>query len=139
MSQERLSMKKLREALRLHFECKLTNRKIAKALSLSPTTVGHYLLAAELANLQWHNITTLSDAELIERIEPHCQQLATSTKKRKPIDFVYIHNQLKKKGVTRELLHQEYQKSCGSAKGISYTEFCRQYHQFKKTLRICCY
>lgn len=135
MSQERLSMKKLREVLRLHFECKLTNRKIGKALSLSPTTVGSYLLAAELSTLQWQEIITLSEAELIERIEPHCQQLSTSIKKRKPIDFIYIHHQLKKKGMTRELLHQEYQRSCVSTKAISYTEFCRQYRQFKKTLK----
>ena len=135
MSQERLSMKKIREALRLHFECKLTNRKIAKALSVSPTTVGSYLLAAELAKLQWQDIAVLSDAELIEHIEPHCQQLSKSSKKRKAIDFIYIHNQLKKKGLTRELLHREYQRSCDSAKAISYTEFCRQYRQFKKTLK----
>ena len=36
--------------------------------------------------------------------------------------------------MTRELLHQEYQQSSGSAKTISYTEFCRQYRQFEKTL-----
>ena len=75
MSQGRLTMKKLREVLRLHFECKLTNRKIAKALSLSPTTVGSYLLAAEIAELQWQEASALNDAELIARIEPHCQQL----------------------------------------------------------------
>ena len=135
MSQGRLSMKKLREVLRLHFECKLTNRKIAKALSLSPTTVGSYLLAAEIAELQWQEVSSLNDAELIVRIEPHCQQLSRSSKRRKLIEFIDIHNQLKKKGVTRELLHQEYQRSCGSAKAISYTEFCRQYRQFKKTLK----
>lgn len=135
MSQERLHMKKLREVLRLHFECKLTNRKIAKALSLSPTTIGSYLLATELAQLQWQEIVELNDAELIERIEPHCQQLSQSAKQRKPIDFVTVHNQLKIKGVTRELLHQEYQQNSGSTKTISYTEFCRQYRQFKKTLK----
>ena len=135
MSQERLRMKKLREVLRLHFECKLTNRKIAKALSLSPTTIGSYLLATELAQLQWQEIVGLNDAELIERIEPHCRQLSQSIKQRNPIDFVAIHNQLKIKGVTRELLHQEYQQSSGSGKMISYTEFCRQYRQFKKTLK----
>lgn len=135
MSQERLRMKKLREVLRLHFECKLTNRKIAKALSLSPTTIGSYLLATELAQLQWQEIVGLNDAELIERIEPHCRQRSQSIKQRNPIDFVAIHNQLKIKGVTRELLHQEYQQSSGSGKMISYTEFCRQYRQFKKTLK----
>lgn len=135
MSQERLRMKKLREVLRLHFECKLTNRKIAKALSLSPTTISSYIKATKLAHLDWNQVAQLSDSQLTEMIEPHCKQLSQKTSKKNPIDFVYVHSQLKIKGVTRELLHQEHQQKGASIKAISYTEFCRQYREFKKTLK----
>ena len=40
MANNRLSMRKITEALRLHFEHDRTNREIAQAIGISPTTVG---------------------------------------------------------------------------------------------------
>ena len=46
MANNRLSMRKITEALRLHFEHDRTNREIAQAIGISPTTVGQYLRRA---------------------------------------------------------------------------------------------
>lgn len=135
MSQKRVSMKKLKDVLRLHFECQLSNRKIAKALSLSATTVGNYVAAAKRCDQSWSTMHQYKDSELVALMEPHCQQLTGKSQAKPAIDFVDIHQQLKRKGVTRELLHEEYLKNCGDAKGISYSEFCRQYRAFKKQLK----
>jgi transposase len=134
MSQERLSMKKLKEVLRLHYECKLSNRQIARALNLSATTVGHYVKAALAAGMIWQDIVTFNDNALIKLLEPYCPQLQAQYKQTL-IDLPYIHHELKKKGVTRELLHEEYLRNCTQNQGVSYSEFCRQYREFKKQLK----
>ena len=53
MAKERLSMRKLKEVLRLKFETDLSNRQIAKSCSTSHVTVGKYLALAEQAALSW--------------------------------------------------------------------------------------
>lgn len=40
-------MRKIREALRLHYECGCENRQIALACCISPSTVSDYLKKAE--------------------------------------------------------------------------------------------
>ena len=46
-------MRKIEEVLRLHFECGRSNREIAAAVRISPTTAGDYLRRAKLARLGW--------------------------------------------------------------------------------------
>ena len=131
MSQERVTMNKLREVLRLHFESRLSNRQIGRALKLAPSTVGYYVKAAAVAKLTWQACLGLTDQELIAQLEPYCQQLKPVSNIKKPIDLPWVHKQLKFKGVTRELLWQEYQ-AASRTKTYSYTEFCRQYREFIK-------
>lgn len=133
MSQERLNMKKLRDVLRLHFECQLSNRSIARALSLSATTVGQYVKAAKISEQPWEVLCTFSDRALMLCLENHSERLKKQRHKQ-AIDFARVHLELKRKGVTRELLHAEYTRS-SSSKTMSYTEFCRQYRVYKKTLK----
>jgi transposase len=135
MSQERLGMKKLRDVLRLHYECELSNRKIARALKLSPTTVGYYVKASQQSALDWEAISRLNDQDLIHTLEPFCPKLKATSNSHQSIDFNSIHCQLKKKGITRELLHEEYLQRCHEEKPISYSEFCRRYRAFKKCLK----
>ena len=52
MAQERLTMRKIREVLRLKWECGLSNRAIARSCSISHSTVGEYLRRAEAAGLR---------------------------------------------------------------------------------------
>jgi IS30 family transposase len=47
MAQERLTMRKTSEVLRLKWECKLSNRAIARSCSISHSTVGEYLRRAK--------------------------------------------------------------------------------------------
>lgn len=49
MAQERLSMRKIRELLRLKFDQRLSERKIAVALSMSRSAVGECLHRAAAA------------------------------------------------------------------------------------------
>ena len=53
MAQERLTMKKIKEILRLKHEAGLSNRAIAGACKISNSTVGEYLRRAEAAGISW--------------------------------------------------------------------------------------
>lgn len=137
MPQERLTMRKLKDALRLHFECHLSNRKIAGALNTSPTTIGYYTKAAKLTGQDWSQLKMLDDQALMSILAPHCPQLSSRQEIQAEVefDFAYIHQELKKKGVTRELLHQEYQRNHPAMKICSYAEFCRRYKRYKRQLQ----
>lgn len=53
MPQERLSMRKITEVLRLKHERSLSNRKIATSCKIGKTTVANYLHRAEKAGISW--------------------------------------------------------------------------------------
>lgn len=99
-------MRKIRKILRLKFECDLANRKIAESTSIVGSTVGDYVSRAIAAVLSWPLPENRDDArfeqiwfELVARI-PRAQ--------RPPLNFSYIHKELKRKGVPLMLLWHEY-------------------------------
>ncbi len=53
MAKERLSMRKIKEILRLKWGCSLSNRQIGISCSISHSTVADYVLRAKLAGLSW--------------------------------------------------------------------------------------
>ena len=65
MSFSRISMRKLREILRLHFETDLKHRQIARSCSTSHVTVGKYVDAATRAALTWPLSEDLADDEVL--------------------------------------------------------------------------
>lgn len=136
MAMGSLSMKKLKEVLRLKLVSDLTNRQVARALGISAGTVSHYMTAWRAAELDWSITASWDDEQLIGSLLPHC-------KRRAPIrgfdvsqpDFIKIHQGLKKKGVNRQLVWEEYKTAALPGKYYSYTEFCRRYRQFLMTLK----
>jgi DNA-binding MarR family transcriptional regulator len=53
MPTEKLSMRKIREVLRLHYEESIGNREIARRLKMSPGSVSNYLIRIKAAQLAW--------------------------------------------------------------------------------------
>ena len=68
MPTERLSMRKIREVLRLRFVCGLSKRQIAAAVAISTTAAGGYVARAKRAGLSWPLPADLSDEELERRL-----------------------------------------------------------------------
>ena len=69
MTQERLTMRKIREILRLKHEAGLSNRAIAGACKISNSTVGEYLRRAKAAGISWP-LPEISEDELIQKLFP---------------------------------------------------------------------
>ena len=70
MAQERLSMRKTREILRLKWECKLPNRAVAVSCHVGIGTVSDYVGRAQRAGLSWPLPEGLTDEELERRLFP---------------------------------------------------------------------
>lgn len=127
-----ISMRKLKDVLRLKFAANLSQRQIAAALRLSVGVVNKYLLAAQQANLSWPLPDDLSDDQLRRRLFPGLAPEAPL--KFAAPDFPTIHQQLKRKGVTRLLLWQEYAEA-NPGKAYHYTQFCVLYREWRTRLR----
>ena len=126
-------MRKMKEVLRLHYEKGLSTRNIAKSLDIGRSTVQDYLDRAQRVGLTWPLAPDLDEASLEHRLFPvGC--VAPQEKRQMP-SLEYLHLELKKKGVTLQLLWQEYKEI--HPEGYQYSQFCRLYHQWAEKLDPC--
>jgi transposase len=134
---ERHSMRKVREILRLKHKRKLSDRKIALAIGIARSTVGEYLARAEADGLTWVIAETLGDAEVEARLFRQVGQNEPTT--RAPIDFNWVHMELRRAGVTRQLLWTEYQEAVASGptgwRPYQYSQFCDLYEEHRAKLQ----
>ena len=132
MPRKRLSMRKIKEVLRLSRGLGLTARKIGRSLSISHPTVLDYLSRAKKHGLAWPLPDHLDEAALEKLL---CGPSSVSSPSTRPQpDCPYIHQELRKKGVTLQLLWQEYKEVHPS--GYQYTQFCDIYRKFAKKLDL---
>jgi DNA-binding transcriptional regulator LsrR (DeoR family) len=91
-------MRKVREVLRLHFECGCKHRQISAACGVSPSTVTDYLERARRAGMTWEQARTLKDSEVEARLFTLLGRSEPAA--RAPIDFEWIHRELARVGVS---------------------------------------
>jgi transposase len=123
-------MRTIREVLRLKFECGLANRKIAKSVSISRSTIGDYVRRAQAVGISWPLPDDLDDSRLEQILFdqiPH-----TPKDERPPLNFSQIHKELKRKGVTLMLLWHEYKGE--NPEGYQYSQFCHLFRQWFEKL-----
>jgi hypothetical protein len=75
MPKERLTVRKIREVLRLRWECQLSEREVARSCRISHSTVGDYVKRAETAGLKWPLAEELGENQLYELLFPRTEQL----------------------------------------------------------------
>ncbi|MFN0061502.1 MAG: IS21 family transposase [Myxococcaceae bacterium] len=125
-------MRKLRELFRLRFEAKLSTRGIARSLGIGNATVCDYLGRARVAGLVWPLPVGLEDdAKLTALLFP---DEGRPTFSRPEPDWNYVHVELKKKHVTKQLLWQEYLEAHPG--GYHYSRFCDRYRRWQKTVGL---
>jgi len=101
MAQERLSLKKIREILRLKHEAGLSDRAIAGACKISNSTVGEYLRRAEAAGVSWP-LPEVGEEELYWKL--FSEKERPTEKKYFVPDWEEVRKELRQKGVTLRLL-----------------------------------
>jgi transposase len=129
MSRQRTSMRKLKEVYRLKFELNYSNRVIAQSVNLSASTISDYLRLFQISGLNWSDIAGLENAELENRLYGPAAVGSYSTRP-KP-EWEKIHLEMKRKGVTLQLLWREYKTQYPN--GLGYTQFAKLYAAFCKT------
>ena len=93
MPQKRLSMRKIKEVLRLRFGLGLHQDQIARSCSIGQATVHRYLERAAAAHLGWPLPDDLDEQQLDELLFPS-RPLRTAPQPRPGIDFAQLHSQL---------------------------------------------
>jgi len=129
MPAERLSMRKVREVLRLKHALGLSYRKISEATGAGKTQAAEYVRRALAAGITWPVPEGIDDADLERRLFPVADDGAN---KRAAVDWPAMQRELKRRGVTLALLWQEY--LAEHANGYSYTRFCELYGEWRKHL-----
>ena len=133
MAKRRISMRKIREVLRLKWQHELGNRKIAHSCSISHSTVREYLHRARQAGLSWPLPEDFDDGALEKLLFPPPGSMSADGP-RMP-DMKYIHRELKRKSVTLQLLWYEYKEA--NPQGYQYSRFCELYRQWAGKLDVC--
>jgi len=128
MTRKRLTMKKIKEVIRLKYEAGLSNRAIAGACKISNSTVGDYLRRAADAGLGWP-LGELGDEELNQKLFPEEQAIQSESEVPMP-DWVKMNTEKRQKGVTLRLLWLEYKEQ--HPNGYQYSQFCEHYQRWKK-------
>ncbi len=109
-------MRKTRETLRLKWQQCRGHRAVVKALGVGLGTVSDVVGRARRAGItNWQEVEALSEEELEARMYP-----APSTIAPRPLPSpAAIHIELRRKGVTLRLLHEEYFRSSPNAYGAT--------------------
>jgi transposase len=129
MPKPRLPMRKIRDVLRLS-AAGMSKRKIAVSLGVSATAAGECIRRARRAGLTWPLPDGLSDEALERQLFP---PPAVAAKDRRPQpDWAAIHRELRRPGVTLQLLWEEHRAVHPDGYGIS--RYCELYRAWEARL-----
>jgi len=125
MARRPISMRKTKEILRLKHELGLTNRQIAASLNLSHTCVGQHLAQARQVGIGWPFPADLDEDRFRQLLR---MAASPPPPKRYLPPMAEVHRELQRKGVTLQLLWEEYQRA--HPDGYAYTQFWEYYRRF---------
>ena len=130
MAARRVAMRKIRETLRLLWHLGLGVRETARACTMSHSTVLEYQRRAEEAQLSWEEVLEMDGGALEARLFP--EEVDSS---RRPLpEWSEIYRELKRPGVTLQLLWEEYKES--HPEGYQYSRFCDLYRRWRGKLDV---
>ena len=123
-------MRQIRETLRLHLSAGLSFNEVGRNLKISKSAAAKYASLARAAGVDWEAAQALTDQELEARL--YKPALPRSSHQLAP-DFASVHQELKRAGVTLQLLWEEYAKD--NALAYKYTSFCVKYREWALRLK----
>ena len=131
MPAERVSMRRVREILRLKHEGGASDREIARSLSVARSTVARTLERVAAAGLRWPLPTPLTDRVLEAMLYAgHGRQ--QGARRKAEADWAYVHHELRRPGVTLMLLWEEYRQR--EPDGYRYSRWCELFRAWESRL-----
>jgi transposase len=131
MPTERLSMRRIRQVLQLHFGAHASARVIAGEVGVGRTTVQDYLSRAAAAGLGWPLAPDLTDGALEQLLFPAPSCKAGARRCPEP-DWAALAREMKRPGVSLSILWEEYE--AVHPQGYGYSRFCQLYRDFERRL-----
>jgi transposase len=132
MPAQRLSMRHVKEVLRLKWGCGLSERKSAHSCGISRPTVADSVRRAQAAGLSWPLPEALEETTLDRLLFP-ARPGRPSPPPLGP-DWSVVHQELQRQGVTLLLLWEEYKAT--TPDGSQYSGFCRASHAWTGQLDL---
>src|ERR1700685_4008774 len=129
VGQARLPVRKIRQVLRLKAEG-FSDRQIAAAIGSARSTVQECARRGRDAGLTWPLAPTTDEAALHSMLYKRVVPLSRAPRP----DFAYLHNELRRRSVTRLLLWEEYKSA--HPDGWQYSVFCEQYRRWLSTQEL---
>jgi transposase len=130
LPQKRLSMRKIKEVLRLRFGLGLRQDQISRSCSIGQATVHRYLERAAAVGLSWPLPDDCDDQRLNELLFP-ARPVWPPVKLRPTADFAQIHSQLQMhRHLTLQLVWEEYRET--HPDGYGYSRFCELYQRWNR-------
>jgi transposase len=123
-------MRKIREVLRFTHELGLSVRQVSEATGVGKTAVGEFVARAKMIGITWPVPSEISDAELERRLftpagfHNHPTRIVPAWAK--------VHEELKRRGVTRMILWEEHRAEVPDGHG--YARFCQLYRKWRRRL-----
>lgn len=130
---QKLTMRKTREILRLRWSLNRTHREIATSVGISSSTVSDCLARAARAGLQWPLEESLDDDALEARL--YSSPLRQPNGKSQEFDWPKVQRELKRKGVTLQLLWIEYKSQ--HPEGLNYSYYCELFRAWRSQVDVC--
>lgn len=132
MPTPRVTMNKLRHTLQLlHNGTGLSTRQIGAVLGISKSSVSEIASYARAAGVDWALAQSLSDEELQARL--YRPPVVRQSRHLEP-DYGQLHQELKRAGVTLQLLWEEYQQQ-HAGQAYKYSAFCQKYQAWASKLK----
>ncbi len=132
MAAERLSMRTIKEILRLKWEKGFSNKQVAQSCNIARSTIREYVARAEKAGLSWPLSSDLDDSRLEALL--FSSPAMDGSPHRGDSDMEYIHRELARKSVTLRLLWLEYK--AANPEGYQYSQYCLLYRQWGGKLDV---
>jgi len=131
MPAERVSMRRVREILRLKYEVGATDRAVARAVGVARSTARLCLDRVAAAGLSWPLPETVTDGALEALLFARSGAQIGLRRKLEP-DWVEVHRELRRPGVTLMLLWEEYRQE--QPGGYGYSRWCDLYRGWEARL-----
>ena len=134
MARRRISVERIKEVIRYGVTTDLSERAIGRALKVSRTAVTKYLECFRASGLTWEQAQELPDSELLAVLEGSRPARTSARYERLAERFPMMVKELRRKGVTLQLLWEEYLREHPA--GYQNSQFCYHFHRWRKSAEV---
>ena len=134
MARRRISVDRIKEVIRYGVTTDLSERAIGRALKVSRTAVTKYLECFRGSGLTWEQAQELPDSELLAVLDGSRPARTSARYERLAERFPMMVKELRRKGVTLQLLWEEYLRE--HPDGYQNSQFCYHFHRWRKSAEV---